>query len=74
MSDDLILQLHDLILRLLSRIGFHRITVKWFLEFLVNRIQFVQHGSASSCDLKVTSGTIQGSVLGLYSGHYLLIS
>ena len=49
---------HDLILRLLSRIGFYRITVKWFHEFLVNRIQFVQHESASSCDLKVTSGTI----------------
>ena len=55
---------HDLITKLLCDIGFHENTVKWFQDFLYGRTQFVQLGSSASQELPVTSGIIQGSVVG----------
>lgn len=55
---------HNIIINLLHSIGFHISSVTWFQNFLSNRSQFVQLGSATSPDLPVSSGTIQGSSVG----------
>ena len=55
---------HDLITKLLFDIGFHENTVKWFQDFLFGHTQFVQLGPSASQELPVTSGIIQGSVVG----------
>jgi hypothetical protein len=55
---------HDILVSRLYACGVSGTLLKWFANFLSNRKQMVRIGNASSTLLPVTSGVIQGSVLG----------
>jgi hypothetical protein len=55
---------HEMIVHLLRHLGFAESIVMWFQSFLDNRTQYVRVGAALSPELSVTSGIIQGSVVG----------
>ena len=55
---------HSLLLEKLSQIGISDPLLKWFRSFLSNRNQVTHINNVSSCAINVSSGVIQGSVLG----------
>jgi hypothetical protein len=57
---------HDLLISRLYSYGISGTILQWIADFLTNRLQMVCIGNASSNLLPVTSGVIQGSVLGTY--------
>ena len=55
---------HAILISKLQSLGFSGTLRSWLLDFLSNRIQFVSYASAVSAPVNVTSGVIQGSVMG----------
>ena len=55
---------HDLLIQRLQAIGISGKVLQWFADFLLNRYQRVRVGHCFSHVLPVSSGVIQGSVLG----------
>ncbi|MEL7308748.1 MAG: reverse transcriptase family protein, partial [Pseudomonadota bacterium] len=55
---------HHLLIQRLKAVGISGVLLKWFTNFLKDRLQKVRIGGSSSQLLRVTSGVIQGSVLG----------
>jgi hypothetical protein len=55
---------HDQLLTNLAALGMDSRVVVWFKEFLVGRTQRVRAGRQLSKEVEVTSGVLQGSVLG----------
>jgi hypothetical protein len=55
---------HAILSRKLLEIGIQGKLHAWLINFLANRSQYVNHRSASSAIVPVSSGVIQGSVLG----------
>ena len=57
---------HHILIDTLSAFGFSYRLISWFADFLTNRTQFVSVNSSKSTYKCVTSGVIQGSVLGQF--------
>lgn len=55
---------HSVLLRKFKQLKFQNGAIKWFMDFLSNRTQYVSCGSARSATLPVKSGVVAGSVLG----------
>ena len=55
---------HDYLLKKLSCIGISGFTLRWITDYLQNRTQMVNVNGQLSSDRRVSSGVIQGSVLG----------
>ena len=55
---------HDILISKLQSLSFSVTLRSWLLDFLSNRTQFVSYASAVSAPVNVTSGVIQGSVMG----------
>jgi hypothetical protein len=56
---------HQMLLTVLEKLKLHEKTSKWFASFLSGRFQRVAIGNMLSRPAEVTSGVVQGSVLGL---------
>ena len=55
---------NSVLLRKFKQLKFQNGAIKWFMDFLSNRTQYVSCGSARSATLPVKSGVVAGSVLG----------
>ena len=55
---------HEILLRKLEHYGVRGVTLRWFKDYLNNRMQNVVYSSVSSSAVQVTCGVPQGSVLG----------
>ena len=55
---------HQILLKKLSKLGFHRDTISWFQNYLTNRTQYTVVNGKNSSLLGVECGVPQGSVLG----------
>ena len=55
---------HDMLIHKLSLLGIDSSTLAWIATILSQKLQYVQIGRAKSADESVSSGVVQGSVLG----------
>ena len=55
---------HDILIHKLSLLGIDSSALAWIAAFLFQRLQYVQIGQAKSADESVSSGVVQGSMLG----------
>ena len=55
---------HDILLKILSAIGFSNHTIVWFKSYLSNRLFRVNLESCCSDPFNITCGVLQGSILG----------
>ena len=55
---------HDILINKLALYGISGLVLRWIADFLTDRFQKVRIGNFSSASLPVSSGIIQGSVLG----------
>ena len=55
---------HSVLLRKFKQLKFQNGPIKWFMDFLSYRTQYVSCGSARSATFPVKSGVVAGSVLG----------
>ena len=55
---------HDILISKLSNLGISAQPLDWITNFLSNRTQMVIYNDSVSASISVTSGVIQGSVLG----------
>ena len=55
---------HDILFSKLSHYGICDIALKWFVDYLSDRFQFIKYRETMSPYLKISCGVPQGSVLG----------
>ena len=55
---------HDILLHKLSFYGIRGTALNWFSSYLSNRYQFVEYLNCKSTKLPITTGVLQGSILG----------
>ena len=55
---------HNLMCHKLKEFGVDGCYLRWFLDFLSNRWQYVEYNNAQSTLVRVTSGLVQGSCIG----------